>query len=248
MRVHRLIFRLDFQKPNFDIVNSPGAVMQILSDMGDQYWPAFQDDSANRRVSATNIIKEKGIFRQISVEPINLNFAFESVAGVDINSLDMDDTFSTLFKGVRAICGKFGIQEIQRAGIRFFILSNIQQGNFRLSPSFKGLLDPQLVEKVNTTLGEIRDIGLSFDGESSDKLSYHCRFGPYEANEAQKYFPGTTSNIFEENKVNANFIFDLDLFEEKFVMTVNADKWSKGPIQKAQELVKEIEKYLSERS
>lgn len=247
MRVHRLIFRLDFQHPNFDIINSPGTVMRILSDMGEKYWPEFQDDSANRRVTTANKDKEEGTFRQMTVEPTALNFSFESAVGIDINFLDTNETIASLFKGIHALCENFKINEILRAGIRFTILSSIKEGNPSLNTLFGELFDSQLICNVASNLGEIKDFGLAFDGNGLDKLSYHCRFGPYDSSDAQKHFTVAIAKKIEEDGAPANLIFDLDLFEAKFALTVSAAKWSKNPKLKAKKLAEEIEAYLTER-
>lgn len=247
MRVYRQIFRLDFQHPNFEIINSPGTVMRILSEMGEKYWPEYQDDSANRKIVTTNKDKDKGIFRQMTVEPAALTYLFESTEGISFDSLDTNETLATLFKGVHALRETFKINEIERAGIRFIALSSIKDGNPSLEPFFGELIDSQLVRSITSNVGGIKDFGLSFDGEASDKLSYHCHLGPYAANEAKKYFTSGTANKMEKDGVSANLIVDLDLFETKFAMTVNAAKWSKTPSLKAKKLVAEIEAYLSER-
>lgn len=247
MRVYRLIFRLDFQRPNFDIIDSPGTVMRILNEMGEKYWPEFQDDSINRKVVTTNNDKEKGTFRQMTVEPTAVTFSFESTVGISINSLDTDETIVALFKGVNALCDNFKINEIERAGIRFTILSSVKEGNPSLEPLFGVLVDSRLVSNVTSHLGNIKDFGLSFDGEASDKLSFHCHFGPYGPGEAKKRFTPTTAKKMEEDGAPANIIFDIDLYEAKFAMTVSAAKWSKKPTLKAAKLATEVEAYLLER-
>lgn len=221
--------------------------MRIFGEMGEKYWPEFQDDTANRKVVATNNDKEKGIFRQMTVEPTAMTFSFESTKGVDINSIETDETLATLFKGVQAICDEFAINEIERAGIRFTIMSSIKNGNPSLEPLFGVLIDTQLVNAVTTKLGGIKDYGLSFDGEATDKISYHCHFGPYKNIESKKYFTATTAKKMEEEGAPLNLIFDVDLFESKFAMTVNANKWSKTPTLKAKQLAEEVVAYLSER-
>lgn len=215
--------------------------------MGDKYWPEFVDDSANRRIIAKSTDSEKGTFRQISVEPTVLNFVLESTKGIDLDSFDTDKTLSILFKGINDLCDKFMVNEIQRAGIRFTMLSRIKEGNPDLKPSFNVLFDSKLLSNVTSSLGGINDYGIVFEGEGLDKLGYRCQIGPYEVSEARKYFSETTANKLAEEDVDANFICDLDLYEAKFAMTVSAAKWSINPQRKAKQLSASIEAYLSER-
>jgi hypothetical protein len=242
-----MVFRLDFQRPNFDIINSPGTVMKILSGMGEQYWPEFKDDSANRRVSTSSVDKEKGTLRQITVEPTAITFVLELATGIDLNSVDTDDAVSALFKGIHSLCDAFNINEIQRAGIRFTALGEIKESTSGLGAVFNKLIDGELVRSVNASLGDIKDIGLAFDGEGADKLCYHCRLGPFEVNEAAKYLTAPTAKVVEDIGSPTNLIFDLDIYEEKFAMTVSAAKWSKRPMAKAKQLALEVQSYLSKK-
>lgn len=244
MRVHRIVFRLDFQRPNFAIIDSPGTVMKTLSDMGEQYWPDFRDESANRRVSTSKVDAEKGTFREMAVEPTHLSVVFESAAGIDLNSVDADETLSTLFKGIHSLCETFKVNDIQRAGIRLSVLGQIKGGTPSLFPLFNKLFDQHLVGSVKESLGDIKDTGIAFDGEGADKLGYHCRFGPFDASEASKYFTATTAKKMTD-ETSANLIFDLDIFELKFAMTVSAAKWSKSPLAKAKQLTSSVEEYLT---
>lgn len=247
VRVYRLIFRLDLQQPSFEIINSPGTVMRIINDMGDKYWPELLDDATNRRIIAKSTDAEKGTFRQISAEPTSMNFVFESAEGIDIDSLDTDKNLAILFKGISALCDNFKINEILRAGIRFTMLSSLKEDNPNLKFCFGELFDSQLIRKVTSRLGAIKDYGFVLEGEDLDKLSYRCQLGPYEVSEANKYFSATTAKKMEENSLPVNLIYDLDLYEAKFAMTVSAAKWSMKPRLKAKQLSAEIESYLSER-
>jgi len=221
--------------------------MKILSEMGERYWPDFKDDSANRRVITTNIDKDNGEFRQITVEPTALIIAFESVEGVHIESLDTNETLGTLFKGIQSVITTFGLNDIQRAGIRFSVLNSVGEKFQKLNTVFSKMYESQLQGIISDRLGSINDIGLAFDGESSDKLKYHCKLGPYSVSEAAKFFSATTATKMEENGSTANLIIDLDLFEEKFALTVNAHKWTKMPTRKANQLTSEIAAYVMQR-
>lgn len=221
--------------------------MKILSEMGDRYWPDFKDDSTNRRVITSNIDKDKGEFRQITVEPTALIIAFESADGVHIESLDTNETLGILFKGIQSIITTFGLNDIARAGIRFSILNSIGDKFPKLNAVFAGMYEAQLQEIISARLGSINDIGLAFDGESSDKLKYHCKLGPYGVDEATKFFSSSTATKMVEIGSSANLVVDLDLFEEKFALTVSAQKWAKTPTQKANQLISEITAYVMQR-
>lgn len=243
--VHRFIFRLDFQKPNFNIVNSPGTVMQLIQEMGEKYWDEIQDDAASRKIAAVTKDLEKGIIRQITVEPMVLNFAYDSAKGIEIDALEGHATIEKLFDGVHKLCEHFKIDKIERAGVRLIALSSIKEDCPELE--FQHLFDGPVLNSVESSLGKITDTAMVFDGEGPDKLNYHCRFGPHKADQLERYFQRDTVKIMKEVAEPCNLVFDLDFFELKFAMTVSAAKWSKAPIKKAKQVIKEIETYLSEK-
>lgn len=222
--------------------------MRILNDMGDEYWSEFQDTTASRTISGSSDDKKNGTSRRISVEPTTLNFVFESAAGVAIDALLQTETVATLFKGVQELIERFEIHEFERAGIRFVVLSAIKKGVPIPKEKFNRLFDQQLIGCINSKFGTIDDVGLSVDGEGPDKLKYHCRLGPYTDEDLKKQqFTKHVASLVEESGIKRNVIFDLDLYEQKFALTVKPSKWALGPIEKSQKLVTELEKLFSER-
>lgn len=248
MRVHRLIFRLDFNRPNFAIIDSPGRVMQLLSEMGGaEYWPEFQDSAASRTISGSARDEKDGTFRQFTSEPTAMHFLIESVNGFNFSSLTSDKTISTLFKGVHSFCEAFKIENFSRVGIRFIVLGNVTTTAPSLLPKVESLIDKELHDCVRSTLGEVKDVGWAFDGEEADKLKYHFRMGPYAMDETKKYFSAETAKRIEESGGVANFVSDLDFYEQNFAMTVRASQWCKEPIDKSQKLLVSVDQFLSSR-
>jgi hypothetical protein len=248
VRVHRLIFRLDFQRANFAIIDSPGRVMQLLSEMGDeQYWPEFQDSAASRTISGSARDEKDGTFRQFTSEPTAMHFVIESVNGLNISALASDKTVTALFKGVHAFCDEFKIDKFSRVGIRFIVLGNVTTATPSLLPKVESLIDNGLLDCVSSSLGETKDVGLAFDGEDADRLKYHFRMGPYTADEAKKYFSVETAKRIEVDGVAANFVSDLDFYEQNFAMTVRASQWCKEPIDKSQKVLSLVDQFLSKR-
>lgn len=248
MRVHRLIFRLDFRRPNFAIIDAPGTVMRMISEMGDAtYWSEFQDSSSTRAIAGTTRDLKEGMFRQFSVEPTAMFFVLESTKGIRFASLGSDSTIGSLLKGVHTVCEAFKAEQFSRAGIRFIAMGSIPTTAPSLLPTAESLLDNQLLNRISSTLGTVTDIGFALDGESDDNLKYHLRFGPHKAGEAKKYFSAETAKQLEDGGNNANFIADIDIFEQDFAMTVRANQWCKAPIEKAQKITRAVTEFISNR-
>lgn len=246
MRVHRLIFRLDFAGPNFAVIDSPGTVMRLLNDMGKDFWEEFQDASANRLVAGQKKDKSKGFSRQLSLEGLSMHLVYDTAKGFDLANPDADETLQTLLKGMNSLCEYFKINDLRRAGIRFSGLTNIKHKSPDIVEGFRKLMDSDLLGSISKQLGEITDIGIRIDGRHTDKLGYHLQFGPYVKSEARKFFSEEISgHLAEDDRYNA--IFDVDVYEDSFALTVRPSQWAKAPIAKSTNLVNEMSHILSER-
>lgn len=249
MRLHRLIFRLDFQGPSFEIIDAPGKVMKLLSEMGQekQYWPEFQD-SVNSRIITVQAVDEKDwVFRQFSSEPTEMNFVFESARGLTLDSFESDMTLTTLFRGINALCDEFKIEKFARAGLRMFVLGTVptDDADKTLLAKFESFFDKNLIESIGSRLGRIRDLALVLEGDEADRLHYRFWAGPYSSSEAKKYFASQTIKGMDELGVSANFISDIDFSELNFAMTVRPLQWCRGPIAKAKKILEDIENILA---
>jgi hypothetical protein len=249
VHVHRLIFRLDFQRPNFSIIDAPGTVMRLLSEMGEaEYWPEFKDASATRSISVSAHDAEGAIFRQFSVEHGSLYFVFESVPGRSVSSIFGEKTVANLFKGIHTFREHFDISQFSRAGIRFIALGNVKAKGDNLLPNFSSLIDRDLRGCVTGILGDPKDVGVAFDGEGADKIGYHVSFGPYGAEEGKKHFSPQIAKKIEEKKASSNLVIDTDFFELNFAMTVKAPQWCAQAVEKTQKFHEAIKQLVSARA
>jgi hypothetical protein len=243
---HRVIFRLDFSRPSFRIIDAPGVVMKLLGEMGDdEYWPEFKDASATRTISVSAREEKSAVFRQFSVEPTALHFLMDCKGGVNLHTLLTDVNISPLFKGVHSLCEHFEISDFSRAGLRIIALSTIGAGRVSLLPKAVALVDSALIGNVRKTLGNVTDVGIAVDGQSDDKLGYHLRVGPYSHVEAQKYFDAEIAKGIVGADSRANFVADLDFFEVNFSMTVKASQWCKVPLDKAEKVLSAMSQSLA---
>lgn len=244
MRIHRLIFRLDFQRACLDMLDQPGRVMRMLQGMGDDFWPEFKDAVATRTIASKAIDESKGTLRQITIEPTEINFVFETVSGLELQHILTNETVGTLFKGVAEICDYFKIDKFSRAGVRFFVLGSLQEST--LSPLERGrsLIDGKLCSGVAEIAGEIKDVGLAFDGSSKDGLMYHLRLGPYISSQASEIFSAPKISSQLEDSKELDFMADIDFYEQNFQMTIKPSQWCKEPINKAGKLIEMISRII----
>lgn len=248
MLVYKMIFRLDFRRQNFDILDSPGKVMKIMHELGEKFWSEFQDTPQSRVLSAVFRDNERcSRFRQLTVDPSMMNFTLQDAKGIELAGLASNDSYITLFKGIQELCDTFKINELRRAGLRFLCLGSIGDNNTDLRPVFETFLDGDVLKIIQTSIGDQEDYGIHLDGFDKDKIKYHLRFGPYRKEEAGRYFEQVHEQITEGT--SANFICDLDLYEENFALKYQQRSiaWTKPLVIKVQKLTDSIAELISTR-
>jgi len=247
MLVCKIIFRLDFRRQNFEILDSPGKVMKIMHELGEEFWSEFQDTPQSRVLTAVFRDKEGcSRFRQLTVDPSMLNFMIEDAKGIELTGLESNESYVMIFKGIQALCDTFKISELQRAGLRFYCLGSIGDNNTDLRSVFEKFIDDSLLGIIRTSIGGPEDYGIHLDGSDKDKIKYHLQFGPYAKEEARRYFEQVHEQITE--RMSGNFICDLDMYEENFALKYTRPiVWTKPLVTKAQKLTKGIEELISAR-
>lgn len=160
---------------------------------------------------------EKGLSKNFSVEPSNINCSFETLAGVTVNDLINNKNFVLLTNIANSIAHEFQIDDILRAGLRFFCFDTLEKDFVEVKKAFCSLYENDIVNSVENHLGSVKDCGINFDGRSDDNLNYHIRTGPYQSVEAPKYMD-TIKDVFSE-KANYNMICDIDIYENNFSLS-----------------------------
>lgn len=239
MHVYRFIFRLDF-KPVFDIFDSPGQIMRTLltEKLGDEkFFPDLLEDTKTRAITARYTSEDKKQMRTLTVEPMSIHGSFETVDGVALDSIENYEILRKLFKIVNRFREIFHINSLERCGARFFCFDSVGNSTETSVQKIKALINSGLSKSIEETLGGIQDIGFAFDGEHEDKIKYKFKCGPYSTEGKDKYFSQITKPF--DTDLNHDLIFDIDMFEEKFVLneSVSFFKWCAPIIKKVSTMV-----------
>lgn len=239
MAVRRIIFRLDF-RPNFDIVDAPGTVMRLLDPDQDGFWDALHDAQAKRLIVADWISPDGTEFRKVSVEPVALTFSIERSTGFEMDRIEHDATFSKVLNRVQNIYEKFKLSKLQRAGIRFYYMPSAFAGAESLE-LFRKQISGDFTGGLEKQFGDVRDVGISYEGGHEDGVSYNFRAGPYFPRESKKYVEKIGEKLESETIAS---IFDIDLYETDFVMGVRILPWVKDQVARFRVGVKALEQLL----
>jgi hypothetical protein len=243
MKIHRLIYRLDYPT-SYELMDRPGEVAKILEatrrglfdDIGETgQWRATTARSSN----------VKGTSVEMTVDPKSIVAVMERVDGVDPAKL----AETSLFDGITAVmdefCRVFKLGPFTRGGFRLFILESIGVGPEAVRAKCLQSFGTDVSGAVIGNLGEIRDVGFNFDGQSADKISFHCRFGPYVGkSEVERYFPKTGKDFPE--KTIYDLIFDIDQYEENFSYSAaTSRRWWRPLAKNAEQVVDSVAKALA---
>lgn len=240
MPIHRIIFRLDF-RVNFNIMNNPGKVLEVIDKAQKSFWSKFQVSSSQYTLSAFFETKNKDLFRKINIEPSAVTLELETVAGVKLDKIEIDDSYKQMLMIISKICKEYQIEKIQRAGFRLLYCDKIgnEEDSIKL---FCKMFDKGITSGIEKVLGDIVDYGMSFDGHGSDKIHYHIHSGPYFPDEIRKYFKVISE---EFNKNNYNMICDLDLYENDFSLkNILVSNWLNPLYIKSQNIIDFIKSQL----
>lgn len=238
MNVHKVIIRFDFPV-SYDILDKPGQVMRLIEQVGTK-WSALGENQSARQITAS--MKLDNEYYSYTVQPTNLVIDFESVDGVPLMQVRQNNIVKKLIKLTSSLFKNFEVEEIERAGVRVFCGAG--DGTFEVSKkNIENKVSQDMLQSINSAFGKIEDVGLAFDGQKEDLVSYRLRFGPYKTSEAKKYFTHVGSKMIESSSFN--HIFDVDVYEQRFsVLASPVHNWVDDALIYASESIQSLFKVL----
>lgn len=232
MPLHRLLHRLDYQFNEF-ISDRPGAVINKMLETGDPRIPEIKDITANRMLVADVATADGDTRWRVQVTPLNAYLAVEWRSPREIGTILRDPEVMAAFKVFVGVFELSNVDLITRAGLRFFAYRNIPGGETLQKSLTK--LDPGLLSTVKNFAGEVKDVGINFEGQNDDGIAFSIRHGPYFKSEQHKYFEFLTDHW--EAGDSYNYIVDVDFAQTNFRMKGQGpNKWSRALLDRAEHL------------
>jgi hypothetical protein len=236
-RVINLLWRLDYS-PSFAYLDKRGSALRVLNDLIKDYWNSV-GVSANLPLSFVAQHSSVIGFRVLSLEPSSMNGAIEWKSGIDLDRVLQDEAFRGTDKIVHDLLKLCEVRVMIRAGVRVICVAKFADGRGQSLRRASKLLDQELRQQTKRVLGEINDIGITFEGIAEDGLSYRSIFGPY----ARKNVDITLQNKPDESQYkeldNNDLFFDMDLFENNISFAEHSlFRWANTKIAKAAEFLK----------
>jgi hypothetical protein len=232
----KLVWRLDYGV-SFAYLDSRGAALNALSNTVEKFWQVVGDGPTNMGFAAR--ADRDGKFRTFSLEPTNMSGAIEWPSGIDLDRVLQDESFRGVDRIVRELLRICEVKSLSRAGIRVTCVGQFADGRRAAHQRFLGLIDKEFREKSEASIGPIRDIGFTFEGESLDHVSYRAIFGPYDKKNAQQTLVEKKPTPEQYELLDKSDVFlDIDLFETNFSFAEHSlYRWANTKVAKAVEFV-----------
>lgn len=246
--LHKLIVRLDYERVAFKVIDRVGELCDRLINLPDvkvkagdegKFFRELQENIASRQYVGRRVRDGEAVILQFT--PTFLACTWEFVDGLSFQDFGRDERVQRMLRFAYEFLTEFKITRFARLGIRLVWLDSV--GSAHGAAQCRRQLNSQLLGVIENGLGSAQDFGFAIDGCSDDGIKYHCKFGPYEANrEAERAFEQIGAAMAGEEK--GNFVFDLDLYEEKVTLLVNPSKWAGPLVEKAQRTIQGLLKEL----
>lgn len=241
-KISRLIFRLDFKKMSTGYVNAPGTAIDILDSAPEDFWDNIGESPSNRSLNA-KFHSQGEIYREVNIDPHNINGIIEYPMGVDLDMLRKNNTFVEMARLVDRFIKTFEADKLVRAGIRFYVLGKAAVPEGEMKAKFANAFAPPVNEAVSGALGHVEDSSMLFVGQGDDEIHFRAQFGPHIKDDAARIlFPkgGTDDDEFFI-KEGFNFLCDIDLYEKDLSFKeFSLSGWSKTKVNKAIALAEAI--------
>lgn len=211
-----------------------------LIDESRKNWSKIGENQNARQVSAS--IKTDELYASLTVQPTNLVIDIECSEGLNLDKLSTQETVKGLVRSTTDLFREFSVSDIERAGVRVFCGAG--EGTFSESKSkIESQLSTNVINTLSTNFGAIEDIGFNIDGHRDELISFKLRFGPYQKEEAGRYFRELTNEIAENAEFN--YLFDLDVYEQKFsVSATPVHKWVNEGLEYSTQCLQELLKVV----
>ncbi len=227
-KIVKLIFRLDFDV-NFRVMDQPGKAFECLLSPPEGFWNNIGESVEGRAIRAS--YSERFLYRNATIDPSTINGVFEILPGVDFEDISENITFNGYSKMVSEFCSVFNIDKINRAGLRIMLFENYGEKFSNPIEKFRGIFNPSFLKSFNSSIGDIKDSGIIFNGVTKDSLNFKINFGGFHNTDIMRFTNTIGNNMDKETfeTVSKNHLSaDIDLSENDFSFKgLTLKKWAK---------------------
>ena len=230
-QVIRVIWRFDYAI-SYAYMDNVGTALKALSETVPGFLSVISEGMSND--SFTGERRGNGEYTTLSLERNALVGSMEWKEGIELSWLPNHDNFRNCDKTAKALLQLCQVKNINRAGIRFYF---VEQSSLVSSyrSSIESFLNSAVLDRCESVLGKVGDIGVVVEGEREDKLSYRANFGPLAyknltmALTPQVLGVDFTEEFYRGTFSRYNLFCDLDVYESNFLLVEpSVFRWSKS--------------------
>jgi hypothetical protein len=177
--------------------------------------------------------------RTLSLERTSMNGTLEWRGGTDLGRVLSSEQFRGLDDVTKELLKVCEIRNVARAGVRIFCLERYADGRKNAFNRTLALIDDGLRTKTGASLGPISDIGITFEGTTTDKVDYRVIHGPYARKNVELLLEKKPTEDQYKMLSDFDLFFDIDLFEGNFSFAEHTlFRWTETKIAKALDFIR----------
>jgi hypothetical protein len=211
-RILRIVFRLDYDGVNCDFLDRQGSALRILTSVPDGFWSRVGDGTMPRSFAAE--FSSDNVFRNLNASAMSLDGSLESRSGIDLHAMPEHREFRIVTKIIDTFANESKITKLGRCGLRLYCLDTYGDEYSNQFTRFSSLVGGNITPAIETALGKVADLALTYEGRASDGVSYRIALGPFEEGDLAKLLGRLRPSMKDEPLyAKAHVSMDLDFFE-----------------------------------
>jgi hypothetical protein len=196
-KIVKLIWRLDY-KPSYAYLDARGTALRVLSDTVQKFWDAVGDGVIHMSFAARHA--DEDTLRSFSLETTAMVGTLEWRTGTELALVLEGRQFRGFDRIARELLNVCEVRDVARAGVRIFGMERYRGGRKHALERTVGFLDDSIREAATSALGPITDIGIIFEGVTTDNVGYRAVHGPYD----KKTSMGSWNKSQRRNNMNCS--------------------------------------------
>jgi hypothetical protein len=234
-KIVKLIWRLDY-KPSYAYLDARGTALRVLSDTVQKFWDAVGDGVIHMSFAARHA--DEDTLRSFSLETTAMVGTLEWRTGTELALVLEGRQFRGFDRIARELLNVCEVRDVARAGVRIFGMERYRGGRKHALERTVGFLDDSIREAATSALGPITDIGIIFEGVTTDNVGYRAVHGPYDKKNVDGVLEQKPTEEQYELFEDFDLFFDIDLFERNFSFAEHSlFRWAETKIAKAKDFI-----------
>lgn len=243
-RVLRIVFRLDYDGPNYDFLDRQGSALRILTSVPEGFWSRVGDGRLPRSFAAE--FSSEIAFRNLNASAMCLDGSLESRSGIELSNMPENKEFRVMTKIIDNFCDEFKVAKLGRCGLRLFCVDSYGGSYSDQFLHFSSLIGGKVAPKIEAALGNVADLALTCEGKAPDGISYRIALGPFGEGDLPKLLRRLRPSMQDEPFYQkAHVSSDIDFFEHDLSFgELTIQRWARTHWGKADAILDHVRRLM----